>query len=315
MNYKIGTKNVFLINFKKKCRIDIILQKKNPKYSRSKIKRFFINGRVFLNGIICKKPSKRINYSIVMFIEKSYKKKIFLPENIYLNFIYIDKYIAIINKKDNIVMHPGNGNKSGTILNAILHYFKESKNIPRAGIVHRLDKDTTGLLVLAKNLFSYNKLLKLIKKREIIREYEAIVLGNIFCNGYISAPIKRHKFFKTKMCVNKYGKKAVTYYKVINRFSNCTHLRIKLKTGRTHQIRVHFLHINHPIIGDKKYFDNRNIHFLKKDCFNYIKKFPRQALHSIMIKFKHPKKKKVLKFCSDLPKDIKKLIKVLKNKF
>ncbi|WP_343154657.1 RluA family pseudouridine synthase [Buchnera aphidicola (Pseudoregma panicola)] len=315
MNYKVGSKNVFFINLKKKYRIDVILQKKISKYSRSKIKHFFINGKVFLNGIVCKKPSKKINYSIIMFIEKSYKKKIFFPENIFLNFIYIDKYIAIINKKNNIIMHPGNGNQTGTILNAILYYFKESNNIPRAGIVHRLDKNTTGLLVIAINLFSYYKLLKLIKKRKIVREYEAIVIGNIFSDGYISAPIKRHKFFKTKMCVNKHGKKAVTYYKVINRFSNCTHLRIKLQTGRTHQIRAHFLHINHPVVGDKKYFDNRNIHCLKKNCFDYIKKFPRQALHSVMIKFKHPKTKKKLKFCSNLPEDIKKLVTVLKNNF
>ncbi|BGI51502.1 MAG: 23S rRNA pseudouridine(1911/1915/1917) synthase RluD [Buchnera aphidicola (Ceratovacuna japonica)] len=314
MYYKIGRKNVFFVNLKKKNRIDIILLKKIIKYSRTQLKRFFHKNQVFLNGIVCTKPSKKINYSIIIFIEKIFIKKIHLPENILLNFIYIDKHIAIINKDKNIVMHPGNGNKSGTILNAILYYFKKSKNIPRAGIVHRLDKDTTGLLVIAKNLFSYNKLLELIKKREIVREYEAVVLGNILTDGYISAPIKRHNFFKTKMCVNDCGKKAITYYKVINRFSNCTHLRIKLKTGRTHQIRVHFLYINHPIIGDKKYFDNRNIHCLEKDCLNYIKNFPRQALHSVMIKLEHPKKKNILKFNSNLPKDITRLIHFLKNR-
>ncbi|WP_343189826.1 RluA family pseudouridine synthase [Buchnera aphidicola] len=313
MNNKFLKKNVFFVSLKKKCRLDIILKKNFCKYSRSKLKHFVLNEKVFVDGKICKKPSKRINFSIIIFIENFFKKKNFLPENIFLNFVYIDRDISIIDKEKGIVMHPGNGNATGTILNAILYHFKESKNIPRAGIVHRLDKDTTGLFIIARNFLSYSKLLTLIKKRKIIREYEAIVEGNILCDGVISKPIKRHSFFRTKMCVNKFGKKSITYYKVIKRFSNCTHVRIRLKTGRTHQIRVHFLYINHPIVGDKKYFDNRNIHFIEERCINYIKKFSRQALHSVMLKLNHPVNNKSLEFYSNVPKDMKKLIKFLQN--
>ncbi|WP_343188972.1 RluA family pseudouridine synthase [Buchnera aphidicola (Chaitoregma tattakana)] len=308
MDYTLGSKNIFFANLKKKTRLDIFLKKKIFKYSRSKIKSFIFDKKVFVDGIVCKKPSKKIICAKITFIDSLVKKTSISPENIPLNVLYQDKDIVIIDKYAGIVMHPGNGHLSGTLLNAILYHIKESKHVPRAGIIHRLDKDTTGLLIVAKNLFSYKKLISFMKKRNIVREYEAIVVGNIFSDGYISKPIKRHNYFKTKMSVHVSGKEAITYYKVINRFSGCTHVKIKLKTGRTHQIRVHFLYINHPLIGDKKYFDNRNIHLLEKKCLDYIKKFPRQALHAVNIKFNHPKTNEKKEFHSALPKDMVDLI-------
>ncbi|WP_343188096.1 RluA family pseudouridine synthase [Buchnera aphidicola (Ceratoglyphina bambusae)] len=312
-HYKIGYKNVFYINYIKKIRLDLFLKKKFLKYSRSFLKTFILNDKVFINGIICNKPSKKINFSIITFIDFFKKKDFFIPENIPLKFVYEDDNIAVVDKDKGIIMHPGNGNYSGTILNSILYHIKESKNIPRAGIVHRLDKNTTGLFVFAKDLVTYYKLIKLIKFKRVIREYEAIVVGKIFSNGKISIPIKRHKKIRTKMSVDMLGKPSITHYKVIRRFSDCTHVRIRLETGRTHQIRVHFLYIKHPIIGDKTYFIKKNIHFLNKNKLNYIRKFPRQALHAVMLKFKHPIKNNIIRCFSNLPKDIKKLMNFLKK--
>lgn len=216
-------------------------------------------------------------------------------------------------------MHPGIKNLYGTLLNAILYYYPQNYSLPRAGIIHRLDKNTTGLLIVAKNLIAYNYFINLLKNREIIREYDAIVFGQIFFNNSINKPIKRHIRYHTKMMIHSGGKIAITHYFVICIFKEFTHLRIKLETGRTHQIRVHLESIQHPILGDPLYNFNKKINIQKiKSCNSIslqkiLKKCSRQILHASFLKFRHPITKEILQFEKKPPKDFITIINSLYN--
>ncbi|WP_154029310.1 RluA family pseudouridine synthase [Buchnera aphidicola] len=218
-------------------------------------------------------------------------------ENIFLNIIFEDSELLIINKPFNFVIHLGYGNTSGTLFNALIYHYKNNLTLPRAGIVHRLDRNTSGLLVVAKTIFSYNYLISLFKKREVIKEYDAIVIGRIEQDGFINYPIKRNIYRRTIMTVGIGGKSALTYYKVMTIFRNYTYIRIQLKTGRMHQIRVHLSSILHPIFGDKIYNKGVKLNFfgISKKMYKFFLKFSRPALHSRMLGFVHPiiNKKKI----------------------
>nr|WP_247645450.1 RluA family pseudouridine synthase [Enterobacteriaceae endosymbiont of Plateumaris consimilis] len=237
-------------------------------------------------------------------------------QNIPLNIIYNDNYLLIINKSSNLVVHPGNGNLDKTLFNALLYYYPFLRDLPRAGIIHRLDKNTTGLIIIAKTMLSYMNLKIALKQHKIIREYEAIVNGIIQYNDIINHPIK--KFYKKKnirMNVTDKGKKAITQYFLKHVFKMHSHLRIRLHTGRTHQIRVHLEYINHSIVGDPIYNNKSQMNIItinnKKYLINKILK--RQALHACYLEFMHPINNYLLKFNSSLPKDIKHLISILKK--
>ncbi|WP_281352184.1 RluA family pseudouridine synthase [Enterobacteriaceae endosymbiont of Donacia crassipes] len=240
------------------------------------------------------------------------KKIIWKAQNIPLDIIYEDRYILVINKKSNIVVHPGNKNIDNTIFNSIIYYYPHARDIPRAGIVHRLDKNTTGLMIIAKNIYSYFFLKQELKKHNIIRNYEAIVNGIIKNNNIIDYPIKRI-YKKNNICMNVHplGKSAITKIFIKNIFQNHTHLKVQLKTGRTHQIRVHLSYIKHSIVGDQIYKNYiNNIKFYEKKISKIIK---RQALHARCIKFIHPFYNILIKLNTILPNDINNLINFLKN--
>nr|WP_282097331.1 RluA family pseudouridine synthase [Enterobacteriaceae endosymbiont of Donacia piscatrix] len=243
------------------------------------------------------------------------KKIIWKAQNIPLNIIYEDQYVLVINKKSNIIVHPGNKNVDNTIFNAILYHYPSSRDIPRAGIIHRLDKNTTGLMIVAKNIYCYFFLKQELKKHNIIRKYETIVNGIIKSNDIINFPIKRI-YKKNNVCMNVHpsGKSAITKIFVKNIFKNYTYLKILLKTGRTHQIRVHLSYIKHSIIGDqiyKNYINNINNNKFYETKINKIIK--RQALHAYCVKFMHPFYKIFIKLNVVLPNDINNLINFLKN--
>nr|WP_281351804.1 RluA family pseudouridine synthase [Enterobacteriaceae endosymbiont of Donacia sparganii] len=236
-------------------------------------------------------------------------------QNIFLNVVYDDKYVLVINKTSNLVVHPANKNMNNTIFNSLLYNYPYLRDVPRAGIIHRLDKNTTGLMIIAKNIDVYMFLKNELKKHNIIREYEAIVNGIIKKNDIINYPIKRiYKKKNIYMDVHPLGKKAITKYFIKNIFKNYTHLRIQLKTGRTHQIRVHLSYIKHSIVGDPVYNKYQNIflinNFYKKSINKIIQ---RQALHACYLKFIHPFYKINIKLYSKLPNDINNLIYFLKN--
>ncbi|QJC32229.1 RluA family pseudouridine synthase [Enterobacteriaceae endosymbiont of Donacia versicolorea] len=258
---------------------------------------------MFLNDII------KINAIIS---NKNIKWK---AQNIPLNIVYNDNYILVINKQSNFVVHPANKNMENTLFNSLLYYYPILRNLPRAGIIHRLDKDTTGLMIIAKNIHSYMFLKKELKKHNITREYETVVNGIINKNGIINYPIKRiYKKKNIVMEINSLGKKSITKYFIKNIFKIHSHLKIRLKTGRTHQIRVHLSYINHSIVGDTVYKNKKNI-FLYNNIYNkYINKIiKRQALHACCLKFIHPFYKIFIELNSSLPNDMIKLINFLKK--
>ncbi len=299
-------------------RIDKTIKKIIKNISRNRIKKLIIKKYVYLNKKNIIKPSKKIKYKdkIKIYNLKKNKNKPIANKKIKINKIYEDKYLLIINKNKNVVMHPGAGNLQNTLMNTLMYYYPDVyKKVPRCGIIHRLDKDTTGLIIIAKNIKSYNFLIKKIKEKKITRIYKTLVYGKIKSNGIINKPISRNKYKRTTMSININGKKAITKYKIIKIFSFCTLLKVKLYTGRTHQIRVHMNYIKHPIVGEKIY-TNKNIYKNLKISLNIkkeIKKLNRQALHAYKLKFLHPIKKNKIILLSKLPIDLIKLINKIKK--
>ncbi|XZR52734.1 MAG: RluA family pseudouridine synthase [Enterobacteriaceae bacterium] len=301
-----------LIKIKKKNikkRIDKILSSILPKYSRSYIKNLIINNKIKINSKLIIKPNKKILKRAIIKIIFKKKKKIIKQKKIKLNILYEDKYLIIINKPNNFVIHPGYKNLKNTLINSLIYYNNFLILIKKLGIVHRLDKDTSGLIILTKTLLSRKLMINSFKYQKIKKKYYGIVTGNVINNGYINAKIKRDIKNRIKMNINKNGKKSITYYKIIKKFKHYTKLKILIKSGRTHQIRIHMLYINHPLINDKKYNKNKNILYKKnipKNIFN------RHALHSYYLNFYHPIYGFNINCNSKIPLDILNLTNILK---
>lgn len=232
-----------------------------------------------------------------------------LPENIPLNIIYEDDDLLVVNKPKGMVVHPAVGNFTGTLVNALLYHCGDTlsgiNGEIRPGIVHRIDKDTSGLLIVAKNDYAHNKLALQIKEHSFNREYEAVVYGNIKNQeGIIDAPIGRNPVDRKKMAVtSKASKNAITHYRVLNRYNGFTHIKLKLETGRTHQIRVHMAYIGHPVAGDILYGPKKVIKSLNGQC-----------LHARLIGFIHPRSGKYIEFETELPDYFKNFLLELKKK-
>lgn len=272
--------------------------------TRSRAAKLIEDGYVLIDGKTASKNDKLNNGSKVTVTlpdPVSYDVK---PENIPLDIVYEDEDLLVVNKPKGMVVHPAAGNFEGTLVNALMYHCKESlsgiNGVMRPGIVHRIDKNTSGLLIVAKNDFSHNILAKQIKEHSFTREYEAVVYGNLKSDtGIINAPIGRHPVKRKQMAVVKSGgRNAVTEYTVLERFGNFTHIRLKLQTGRTHQIRVHMASIGHPVAGDDVYGPKKIITSLCGQC-----------LHARKIGFIHPKTNEYMEFSSDLPEYFVKFLK------
>ena len=296
-------------------RIDVIISKKFPEFSRMQIKKFI---ELDFLSIDCKKISK-VSEKVPVGSKVSLSGQIDievenLPQNIEIEISKETKDFIVINKAPGIVVHPGSGNKSGTILNSLLFNFPELADLPRAGIIHRLDKDTSGLMVIARNDRAYKHLSDQISSRTVKRGYDLIVIGRTLRAGTLEFPIGRHRTVRTKQSVTEKGKEAITKFKVLEFLGFYTYIRAYLGTGRTHQIRVHFSHIKHPLVGDKTYGTSQR--FAKNtsdDLKDFIIKFPRQALHATELSFIDPSSNETVNFQSKIPKDFQNLLDRLKT--
>lgn len=295
-------------------RLDFALSKLLPDYSRSKITNLIRSGDALINQNIFKPKDKVNGNEIVHLTFKQNKNISWASEDIHLNIAYEDEDIIVINKPFGLVTHPGAGNLSGTLANGLLHYDKKLLELDRAGIVHRLDKNTSGLMVVAKNMKSQKFLVEQLQNHHVERQYSAIVYGHMISGGIVNKKIGRDSKDRLKQSVSDSGKEAITHYRVIDRFKSHTHVKVILETGRTHQIRVHLSHIGHPLVGDPAY--GGRTRFPKKACQELkgvLKSFNRHALHSKKLSLVHPASRELMTWKIDLPDDMKELLSVLKK--
>lgn len=298
-------------------RLDQALAALCPEYSRSQIQNWIRSGFVQVNGRVETKPRSGVQQGqhVVIAAELA-RQESWRAQEIPLNIVFQDTDLIVIDKPAGLVVHPGAGNPEHTLVNALLHYDPALGAVPRAGLVHRLDKETSGLLVVARNLSAHHHLVKILQLREMKREYVAVVQGIIASGGVIKTMIGRHATQRTKMSVVKTGKPAITHYRVLQTFRAHTAVRVQLETGRTHQIRVHFAHIRHPLVGDPVYGSKT----LLGGAFivglrNCLQSFPRQALHAAQLTLTHPRTGEILSWVSPLPNDMQQLLQLLQEDF
>ncbi|MBN7822027.1 23S rRNA pseudouridine(1911/1915/1917) synthase RluD [Bowmanella yangjiangensis] len=295
-------------------RLDQALAELFSDYSRSRIKDWILAGHVQINQQVWDKPREKLMGGELVLIQTSIEvQQQHKAQAMALDIQYEDEHILVLNKPADLVVHPGAGNSSGTLLNALLNHVPNIGAVPRAGIVHRLDKDTTGLMVVAKTIPAQTNLVEQLQAREISREYEAVVNGTMVAGGTVDEPIARHETKRTSMAVRMGGKPAVTHYRVIQKFRAHTHLRLKLETGRTHQIRVHMAHLHHPIVGDPLYGGRpRPPKSASEELRDMLRDFKRQALHAAQLELAHPITGEWLSWQAPLPQDMVDLLTTLR---
>ena len=295
-------------------RLDQALASMFPDYSRARLQRWVKDGHVTVDGAKLRSKDvvhggEQIELTVEMQQETTWR-----PQEIPLNIIYEDEALLIINKPAGLVVHPGAGNMDGTLSNALLHYAPELESVPRAGIVHRIDKDTTGLLVVARNLVAQKSLTEQLQAREFERHYQAVCMGVMTAGGTIDAPLGRHPVNRLRQAVvgiegSSNGREAITHYRVAERFRAHTLVNVQLETGRTHQIRVHMAHIKYPLVGDPVYGGRLRIPPKITPEFDAIlRKFKRQALHAASLGFKHPFSGEQVSWQAELPDDMVELL-------
>nr|WP_294973767.1 23S rRNA pseudouridine(1911/1915/1917) synthase RluD [uncultured Pseudomonas sp.] len=295
-------------------RLDQVAAQLFDEYSRSRLTTWIKEGRLTVDGAVLR-PRDTVHGGAVLALEAEQEAQgEWEAEDIALDIVYEDDQILVINKPAGLVVHPAAGHASGTLLNALLHHVPDIINVPRAGIVHRLDKDTTGLMVVAKTLEAHTNLVAQLQARSVSRIYEAIVTGVIVSGGTVDAPIGRHGVQRQKMAVVDAGKVAISHYRVLDRFRAHTHVRVKLETGRTHQIRVHMTHIGHPLVGDPTYGGRFRIPpGASPTLIESLRDFPRQALHARFLELDHPHTNVRMKWESPLPDDFTWLLSLLRQ--
>jgi 23S rRNA pseudouridine1911/1915/1917 synthase len=295
-------------------RLDKALAELLPSYSRARLQQCIRDGQVIVNtqpwqGKDKVQGGEEVQITIAPVAEVPWTAQI-LP----LTLLYEDEDVLIVNKPAGVVVHPGAGNQDSTLVNALLHHAPELVQLPRAGIIHRLDKDTSGVLVVARSLAAHTQLTRQLQARQFTREYQAIVTGVLVAGGTIDAPLGRHPTHRTKMAVREDGRPAITHYRIIQRYRAHTHLRVRLETGRTHQIRVHLAYQHYPILGDPVY--GGRLYLPPASSDNFIKTlhdFQRQALHAERLGFLHPLTGEPMEWTAPLPEDLQNLLMALEH--
>lgn len=294
-------------------RLDQVLAKLFPDYSRSRLKRWIEEGQVRVDGSALRPRDKlrggeRIELRVVEAPSGTH-----LPQDISLNIVFEDEHLVVIDKPAGLVVHPAAGHYDGTLLNALLFHIPDLETLPRAGIVHRLDKETSGLLVIAKTLKAHKSLVDQLQARTVNREYLALVQGTIITGGTVEAPIGRHSTDRKRFAVVPNGKEAITHYRVAERFPHHTLVKVQLETGRTHQIRVHMAYLRFPLVGDPQYGRLRLPPGASTRLKEALRSFKRQALHAVRLSLRHPETGDELSWESPLPRDFLEILEVLRE--
>ena len=295
-------------------RLDQCLAEIFPDYSRSKLQTWIKAGRVTVDQRTLKVKDKVDGGEQVELDAEAEEVLEYEAEDIPLNLVYEDDSILIVNKPAGLVVHPAVGHWQGTLVNALLNHDASLKTLPRAGIVHRLDKDTSGLLMVAKTLQAHNSLSSQLQDRTITREYLALVKGWMTAGGTVDAPLGRHPGDRKRNIVREDGKPAITHYRLEHRFKRYTLVRVKLETGRTHQIRVHMAHIRYPLVGDQVYGGRFQMPASCSEALEAsLRDFKRQALHATKLGLQHPETNEYCEWEQSVPEDMANLIKALEQ--
>jgi 23S rRNA pseudouridine1911/1915/1917 synthase len=296
-------------------RLDKVLAGLFPEYSRGCLQNWLKQGFIRLDGALLQSKHKvRGGEELQMTVPDSELVGEVQAEPIALEVVYADSELIVIAKPVGLVVHPAVGNRAGTLQNALLHHYPELAGVPRSGIVHRLDKDTSGLLVVARSLRAHKNLVEQMQARTVSRQYDAIVQGTLISGGTVNEPIGRHPVDRKRMAVRQGGKDAITHYRIAEKFRHHTHLLVKLETGRTHQIRVHMAHIRKPLLGDQAYGGRLR---LPPDCTEELRaclnNFKRQALHAGRLGLNHPLSGEALEWSVNMPDDMQQLLRALRE--
>ena len=280
-------------------------------FSRSRLKQWILGGQLTVNGEQRRPRDPVIAGERLRLLAEPEPRVSIAPQRIPLSIIWEDDEVLVIDKPAGLVVHPGAGNPAGTLQNALLHHRPALAEVPRAGLVHRLDKDTTGLMVVAATETAHAALVRQLEARSVRREYEAVCRGVLTAGGTVDAPIGRHPVDRLRMTVRNSGRPAVTHYRVIRRFRGHTHLMARLETGRTHQIRVHLAHAGHPLLGDPVYGRLQLPAGATPALIESLRGFKRQALHARRLAFQHPASGETVAFEAELPRDFRQLLTIL----
>ncbi len=295
-------------------RLDQALARMFPEYSRSRLKEWLLAGAITIDGG-SKRPRDAVAGGEMISLEPQSESEVrAAPEPITLDVVYEDDDLLVVNKPVGLVVHPGAGNPGGTLMNGLLHHAPKLEEVPRAGIIHRIDKDTTGLLLVAKTLTAHTGLVRQLADRQISRNYLAICNGVLTGGGKIDQPIGRHPGDRKRMSVQQNGKQAVTHFTVLERFRAFTYIRVKLETGRTHQIRVHFAWRRHALVGDQTYGGRLALPAgASEPLIEALRGFKRQALHATRLAFRHPTSGEMVELEVPPPADFETLLDVMRR--
>lgn len=295
-------------------RFDQVAASLFSEFSREKLKEWMLAGDLTFDGKIVKPKSRALGGEKIELDVTLAAQTRSLPEEMALNIVYEDEQIIVINKPAGLVVHPGVGNWSGTLVNGLLHHDPRLAELPRAGLVHRIDKDTSGLLVIAKTLVAQHSLSQQLAEKSVFRIYDAVAVGHVIAGGTIDEPIRRHSTDRLKMAVQHGGRDSVTHFRVAERFGSHTLLRVQLETGRTHQIRVHMSHIGFPLVGDATYGGRARLpRGITAELVQTLQQFKRQALHARELGLVHPVTGEEMHFEAPWPDDFTHLVKMLRK--